>query len=167
MTKMPWPVVPIKFCEHLAGKKPSEITTPMLRRLSCGGMMHHCAARAVEAMIAAAKADGVKLTPTSSGDTFRSIEQQRSGFVTRYQKAPLAGATTRTWNGEKWYLKPGNAYAYIPFTSFHHGWILAELLRLLTHSSSPEIWMDGGEHSTTGFAPEDTRGGTSEQSFKR
>jgi len=59
MTKMPWPVVPIKFCEHLKGKKPSEITTPMLRRLSCGGMMHHCAARAVEAMIAAAKADGV------------------------------------------------------------------------------------------------------------
>jgi LAS superfamily LD-carboxypeptidase LdcB len=109
MTKMPWPVVPIKFCSHLAGKKPSEITTPMLRRLSCGGMMHHCAARAVEAMIAAAKADGVILKPTSSGDTFRSIQQQTAGFVVRYQKAPLAGATTRTWNGEKWYLKPGNA----------------------------------------------------------
>ena len=71
--------------------------------------MHHCAARAVEAMIAGAKADGVILKPTSSGDTFRSIQQQTAGFVVRYQKAPLAGATTRTWNGEKWYLKPGNA----------------------------------------------------------
>ena len=39
------------------------------------------------------------------------------------------------------YRKPGNAYAYVPFTSFHgrhtfRGWILAELLRLSTHSSS-------------------------------
>ncbi len=43
------------------------------------------------------------------------------------------------------YRKPGNAYAYIPFTSFHgrhtfRGWVLAEILRLLTHSSTPEIW---------------------------
>ena len=45
------------------------------------------------------------------------------------------------------YRKPGNAYAYIPFNSFHgrhtfRGWVLAELLRLLTHSSSPEIWKE-------------------------
>jgi hypothetical protein len=38
------------------------------------------------------------------------------------------------------YRKPGNAYAYIPFNSFHgrhvfRGWITAEILRLLTHSS--------------------------------
>ena len=36
------------------------------------------------------------------------------------------------------YSKSSNAYAYIPFTSFHglrtfRGWVLAELLRLLTH----------------------------------
>jgi len=47
------------------------------------------------------------------------------------------------------YRKPGNAYAYIPFTSFHgrhtfRGWVLAELLRLLTHSSTPELWMEEG-----------------------
>jgi hypothetical protein len=34
------------------------------------------------------------------------------------------------------YRKPGNAHAYIPFTSFHarhtfRGWVLAELLRFL------------------------------------
>jgi LAS superfamily LD-carboxypeptidase LdcB len=109
MTKMTWPVVPIKFCEHLEGKKPSEIKPGMLRKLSVGGQMHHCAARAFEAMKAAAAAEGVKLAPTSSGDTFRSIETQTSGFLTRYQKELIPGATTRTWNGVKWYLKKGNA----------------------------------------------------------
>lgn len=109
MTKMPWPVVPIKFCEHLEGKKPSQITPAMLRKLSVGGQMHHCAARAFEAMKVAAAVDGVTLAPTSAGDTFRSIETQTKGFLTRYQKEPLEGASTRTWNGEKWYLKKGNA----------------------------------------------------------
>jgi hypothetical protein len=47
------------------------------------------------------------------------------------------------------YRKPGNAYAYIPFSSFHgrhtfRGWVLAELLRLLTHSSTPDIWKEEG-----------------------
>jgi LAS superfamily LD-carboxypeptidase LdcB len=109
MTKMPWPVVPIKFCEHLEGKKPSDIKPAMLRKLSVGGQMHHCAARAFEAMKAAAAAEGVKLAPTSAGDTFRSIETQTKGFLTRYQKELIPGASTRTWNGVKWYLKKGNA----------------------------------------------------------
>jgi hypothetical protein len=62
---------------------------------------------------------------------------------------------TRTGIGS-WYLtfrpyrKPGNAHAYIPFTSFHarhtfRGWVLAELLRLLTHSSTVDIWQEEGE----------------------
>jgi len=62
-------------------------------------------------------------------------------------------AATRT---DSWQLKfrpfrkPGNAHAYLPFTSFHarhtfRGWILAELLRLLTHSSTVEIWQEEGE----------------------
>jgi len=109
MTKMPWPVVPIKFCEHLEGKKPSQITPAMLRKLSVGGQMHHCAARAFEAMKSAAAKDGVKLAPTSIGDTFRSIETQTRGFLSRYQKELIPGASTRTWNGVKWYLKKGNA----------------------------------------------------------
>jgi LAS superfamily LD-carboxypeptidase LdcB len=109
MTKMPWPVVPIKFCEHLEGKKPSDIKPAMLRKLSVGGQMHHCAARAFEAMKAAAAAEGVKLAPTSAGDTFRSIETQTKGFLTRYQKEVIPDASTRTWNGVKWYLKKGNA----------------------------------------------------------
>jgi hypothetical protein len=61
---------------------------------------------------------------------------------------------TRTVVGS-WYLtfkpyrKPGNAHTYIPFTSFHaqhtlRGLVLAELLRLLTHSSTVEIWQEPG-----------------------
>ena len=47
------------------------------------------------------------------------------------------------------YRKPGNAYAYIPFNSFHgrhtfRGWIIAEILRLLTHSSEIEFWQEEG-----------------------
>jgi hypothetical protein len=47
------------------------------------------------------------------------------------------------------YRKPGNAYAYIPFNSFHgrhtfRGWIIAEILRLLTHSSEIEFWQQEG-----------------------
>lgn len=109
MSKENWPVVELKFCEHLKGKKPSQITPAMLRKLSCGGHMHHCAARAFEAMKAAAAAEGVILKPTSDGDTFRSIETQTKGFLTRYTKDVVEGTSTRTWNGVKWYLKKGNA----------------------------------------------------------
>ena len=47
------------------------------------------------------------------------------------------------------YRKQGNSYADILFTSFHghhtcRGWMLAELLRLLTHSSTPELWKEEG-----------------------
>ncbi len=47
------------------------------------------------------------------------------------------------------YRKPGNSYAYIPFLSFHgrntfRGWIMAEILRLLTHSSKIEFWQQEG-----------------------
>ena len=47
------------------------------------------------------------------------------------------------------YRKPGNAYSYIPFNSFHgrhifRGWIIAEILRLLTHSSEIEFWQQEG-----------------------
>ena len=45
------------------------------------------------------------------------------------------------------YRKPGNAYAYLPYGSYHarhvfRGWLKAELLRLLTHSSSPSVWLE-------------------------
>jgi hypothetical protein len=44
------------------------------------------------------------------------------------------------------YRKAGSSYGYLPYNSFHQqhvhpGWIKAELLRLLTHSSTEEAWI--------------------------
>jgi LAS superfamily LD-carboxypeptidase LdcB len=102
-------VTPFKPCTHLKGKKPSEVTPAMLRKSIGGGSLELCVADAWEALVAAAKADGVLLTPTSSGDMFRSIAQQKKGFLQRYQQEFIVGASTRTYNGKKWYLKKGNA----------------------------------------------------------
>ena len=102
-------VEPLKFCQHLKGKKPSEITSEILRKTVSGGKMELCAADAWDAMVAAAKADGIVLKPTSLGDQFRSIEQQKAAFLQRYQKEPLTNSTTRTWNRQKWWLKKGYA----------------------------------------------------------
>jgi LAS superfamily LD-carboxypeptidase LdcB len=102
-------ITPFKPCNHLKGKKPSQVTPEMLRKVDGGGSLELCAADAWEALVAAAKADGILLTPTSSGDMFRSISQQKAGFLKRYQVKEVAGASTRTYNGVKYYLKPNNA----------------------------------------------------------
>jgi LAS superfamily LD-carboxypeptidase LdcB len=106
---MKYPVVAIKFCSHIKGKKPSEITGDVLRKCSGGGKMELCAADAWDAMVAAAAKDGITLKPTSLGDQFRSIEQQKTAFLQRYRKEPVANSTSRTWNGRKWWLKRGFA----------------------------------------------------------
>lgn len=106
---MPYPVVEVKYCNHLAGKKPSQVTPDILRKTVSGGKMELCAADAWDAMVAAAAKDGVTLKPTSLGDQFRSIEQQKAAFLQRYRKEPVANSTSRTWNGHKWWLKKGLA----------------------------------------------------------
>lgn len=104
-----YPVVAIKFCRHLKGKKPSEVTSDILRKCSGGGKMELCAADAWNAMVLAAAKDNVVLKPTSIGDQYRSIEQQTRSFLQRYQKEPVTNSSTRTWNGVKWWLKKGFA----------------------------------------------------------
>ncbi len=106
---MPYPVVTVKYCSHLAGKKPSQVTSDILRKTVSGGKMELCAADAWDAMVAAAAKDGITLKPTSLGDQFRSIEQQKAAFLQRYRKIPVANSTSRTWNGRKWWLKKGFA----------------------------------------------------------
>lgn len=110
-----WPVRDIHWCEHLKGKKPSQITPDMVVAVSAGGKLEKCAAAAFEEMATAAKADGIILKSTSSGDTLRSIQQQTAGFIQRYQEAPIAGASTKNWNGKKYYLKPGMAMLATPY----------------------------------------------------
>jgi LAS superfamily LD-carboxypeptidase LdcB len=110
-----WPVRDIHWCEHLKGKKPSQITPEMVVAVSAGGKLERCAAAAFEEMATAAKADGIILKATSAGDTLRSIAQQTAGFRQRYQEAPIAGASTKTWNGKTYYLKPGMAMLATPY----------------------------------------------------
>jgi len=83
--------------------------------VSAGGKLEKCAAAAFEEMAVAAKADGIILKATSAGDTLRSIAQQTAGFLQRYQKAPIAGASTKHWNNEIYYLKPGMAMLATPY----------------------------------------------------
>ena len=102
-------VTPIKYCSHVKGKKPSLITRDMLRKVEGGGMLEKCCADAWDAMVAAAKAEGVVLKPTSSADTYRSIETQLKGFLQRYSQTDTGTGKTRTYQGKKWFLKPGMA----------------------------------------------------------
>ena len=87
----------------------------MVVAVSAGGKLEKCAAAAFEEMATAAKADGIILKATSAGDTLRSIVQQTAGFLQRYQKAPIAGASTKHWNNETYYLKPGMAMLATPY----------------------------------------------------
>ena len=74
-------ITSFKPCKHLKGKKPSDVTPAMLRKAHGGGSLELCAADAWDAMQAAAKLDGIDLAPTSVGDMFRSIAQQKAGFM--------------------------------------------------------------------------------------
>ena len=87
----------------------------MVVAVSAGGKLEKCAAAAFEEMATAAKADGIILKSTSSGDTLRSVSQQTAGFLSRYTKEVLPNSSTKTWNGEKWYLKPGMAMLATPY----------------------------------------------------
>jgi len=85
-----------------------------------GGKLHWLAAAAYCAMDEKAKADGVELKPTSAGDTYRTYESQLAGFRQRYQLEEIAGQSTRTFEGKKWYLKKGMAPLAAPGSSQHN-----------------------------------------------
>lgn len=119
-------VVPVKLPSDLKNVKPGELPGHLLRpaRGENGkpcGQLHWLAAAAWEAMCEAAEKDGVLLKPTSSGDTYRTLKMQLSAFLSRYQKEPIAGASTRTYEGVKWYKKsPKLASLAAPGTSQHN-----------------------------------------------
>lgn len=81
---------------------------------------------------------------TINPDMLDRTKLRRTNFLDldiRLQKSGPA-----TWFEFSIYRKPGNAYSYLPYGSYHarhifRGWLKAEVQRLLTHSSTPEIWM--------------------------
>jgi LAS superfamily LD-carboxypeptidase LdcB len=92
----------------------------MLLKVAGGGFLHPKAAKAWNALVAKAAADGIELKPTSAGDLYRSYAMQKRGFLTRYQLEPIEPAKTRKFEGKVWYLKKGNAPLASPGTSNHN-----------------------------------------------
>lgn len=118
---MTFPVKPVVLPSNLKGVKAGELPANMLVDVKPFGKLHPLAADAYHAMRAKALADGIKtFKPTSAGDTYRTLASQTAGFLQRYQKEPIAGAVTRTWEGTKWYLKKGFAPLASPGSSNHN-----------------------------------------------
>lgn len=116
-----FPVRKVVLPADLIGVTPGALPGTLLREVKPYGWLHHLAADAYHALRAQAFADGVKpFKPTSAGDTYRSLAMQRAGFLARYQKEPIAGASTRSWDGVTWYLRAGLAPMAAPGSSNHN-----------------------------------------------
>jgi len=120
--KKNWPIVKVVLPADLKGVKPGALPDSLLRDTQPYGRLHWRAADAYHAMRAKALADGIKpFKPTSAGDTYRTLAMQTTAFLQRYQKEPIAGASTRTWDGVKWYKKSEKlASLAAPGTSQHN-----------------------------------------------
>lgn len=122
----------------VAGHKPGQLPDGILAKVD-GGRLHWRAANAWKAMKAAAAAEGLELKPTSAGDLYRSYESQLRVFLERYQKEPIPGASTRTFEGVKWYKKSEKlASLAAPGTSQHNSGLAVDV-----HTASGERlkWM--------------------------
>jgi GH25 family lysozyme M1 (1,4-beta-N-acetylmuramidase) len=104
-------IMPADLVGQPNGKLPDRILTPV-----AGGRLHHAAAWAWNALVAAAAVDGVQLYPVS---TYRTYDQQVALFTARYTTTYLAGQPSKLWNGQRWYKRYGVATAATPGTSNH------------------------------------------------
>jgi len=121
MAKVAWDyIVPIVMPKDLKGIDPGKLPDSLLRAIPGGGKLHWRAADAWNAMVAKAKADGLELKPTSSGDLYRSYESQLASFKQRYVLEPIAGTSTKSFEGKTWYLKKGMAMLATPGKSNHN-----------------------------------------------
>jgi len=119
--KVEWDIiVPVKLPISLKNVEPGKLHPSLLRDIPQGGKLHYLAADAWNAMVDAAKKDGIELKPTSSGDTYRSYDAQKAGFLQRYQLQPITNQSTKTFEGKTWYLKKGMAMLATPGKSQHN-----------------------------------------------
>lgn len=136
--KVEWDIiVPIKLPISLKNVEPGKLHPSLLREIPQGGKLHYLAADAWNAMVDAAKADGIELKPTSSGDTYRSYDSQKAGFLQRYQLEPVANQSTKTFEGKTWYLKRGMAMMATPGKSNHNLGLAVDI-----HSASEKKRLD-------------------------
>lgn len=92
-----------------------------LEELSTPGKLRADAAAGYERVLDATGTTGTE----GSLDAYRTYAQQEDIFTDRYQRSYCEYAPgkvdARTWEGETWYRKPGQAAAAVPGTS-NHGW---------------------------------------------
>ena len=120
MSKLPVSRVSLPAC--LKGQANGKIDPKLLMECGVGSAtMVIPAARAMKAMMAAARAAG--FDPRHVG-AYRPYDSQVALFNERYSKAEIKGRPTKTWNGVKYWQKPNTAMAAVPGTS-NHGWGLA------------------------------------------
>jgi hypothetical protein len=113
-------IVDVKMPAALKSVEPGKLHASLLRDIPTGGKLFYLAADAWNAMVEAAKADGVELKPTSSGDLYRSYDSQKAGFLSRYSLQDTGTGSTKTFEGKTWYLKKGMAMLATPGKSQHN-----------------------------------------------
>jgi LAS superfamily LD-carboxypeptidase LdcB len=117
---MTFPVRPIRLPADLRDVENGRIPEFLLVGIKPYGKLHRVTADAWRALRWNAHRDGIRpMKPTSTADTYRSFEQQRAGFLARYQREQIPGASTRTWKGETFFLRKGFAPMAVPGTSNH------------------------------------------------
>ena len=127
-------IVDVKMPAALKNVEPGKLHASLLRDISGGGKLFYLAADAWNAMVEAAKADGVELKPTSSGDLYRSYDSQKAGFLTRYSLQDTGTGSTKTFEGKTWYLKKGMAMLATPGKSMHNLGIAVDIANCRRHA---------------------------------
>lgn len=138
MTRPPLTIAPIAWPADLDGAANGRLPAALLVQVGPGGtagQLHHLAARAWRALVAAADAAGIDLGYSGA---YRTYAQQESLFRSRYvaraeweaRRDEIAWSTSglpsqvKFWAGAAWAKRRGVATAAVPGTS-NHGWGLA------------------------------------------
>lgn len=117
-----------KLPTALAKAKNGQLTEKQLAACGIPGFkMAQPAARAMKALVTAAREAGFELTATG---TYRSLEAQERVFRQRYTRFPLENSPTRVWNGEVWYQKPRTSQVAVPGSSNHGFGLSADLAQV-------------------------------------
>lgn len=109
--------------------------------LTTTGRLIPAAADAYEHWRALAAVAGHDLLPTSAQDTTRSTSTQEVIFRDRYTTTYLPGRPYRTWNGRRWYQKPGTASAAVPGTGNHPKGIAIDIRNVGGFGSDYYKWL--------------------------
>lgn len=154
---MKLPIAPMQTPSCLKGQQNGKLPAALLFPCDLDAFkMVEPAARAMKALLSAAKAAGFK--PTATG-VYRSYTAQVTLFRARYSKTELPGRPTKTWEGQTWWQRPNVAMAATPGTS-NHGWGLAvdfaekRTVGLVPVTASFVAWLCANAF-TYGFSAED------------